>query len=604
MKPFVIILILVSAGFNLSSQNTFDSFHYQGHLSAGNNNLYDKQVEVYFTLYKGVDKDEQVYSETQDVQISDNGYFSSNVGTGNSSLSSTYLYLNEVSWDENASYYLEVIINSIRIEFVRIMSVPFAMVSQKTLQKYALSELTDVDTSGIKENDVLKWDGDLWVPSPDLYYDTIPFADTAFYSIYSGVSKYSDTASVSLTSKDAWLKTGNSGTDPLNNYVGTVDNSDLHFITNGSRRLTILKDGRIGFGTTSPLSDLHLEGDNGFLFEGLHGAGSIPIEGEGTRLMWYSAKSAFRAGTLTSTRSTYWDDSKTGNYSFSVGKDNLAQGDFSASFGELSQSFGSHSMAIGYASVTKASAPYSFAAGHSSQTSGQYSVALGRGNKAIGEASMALGYHTTVRGDYSQAFGFYSEANGNNSTAFGYKAISNNNGSFIFADNSDNNSTSTNVDNQFLVRAAGGTVFYTSSNLSSGVELTPGSGSWSNLSDSLSKKNIIKINDDEILRKIEKINVYEWSYKTEKGIRHIGPMSQSFHKIFGYGSDERHITSVDIDGVNLSGIKALYEKSLRIDSQIDDYKLLLEKYKALQKEKELLEERLIRIEDKLKLDKE
>jgi hypothetical protein len=40
-------------------------------------------------------------------------------------------------------------------------------------------------------------------------------------------------------------------------------------------------------------------------------------------------------------------------------------------------------------------------------------------------------------------------------------------------------------------------------------------------------------------------------------------MAQDFYAAFGVGEDDRHITSIDEDGVALAAIKGLYEKSER-----------------------------------------
>jgi hypothetical protein len=49
-----------------------------------------------------------------------------------------------------------------------------------------------------------------------------------------------------------WNLNGNSGTDPANDYLGTRDNQPLAVRTNGSERLRITTDGKIGVGTTQP----------------------------------------------------------------------------------------------------------------------------------------------------------------------------------------------------------------------------------------------------------------------------------------------------------------------------------------------------------------
>jgi hypothetical protein len=51
----------------------------------------------------------------------------------------------------------------------------------------------------------------------------------------------------------------------------------------------------------------------------------------------------------------------------------------------------------------------------------------------------------------------------------------------------------------------------------------------------------------------------EWSYKTEDGVSHVGPMSEDFYVAFGHGPSEKSISTVDADGVALAAIQGLYE---------------------------------------------
>ena len=122
-------------------------------------------------------------------------------------------------------------------------------------------------------------------------------------------------------------------------------------------------------------------------------------------------------------------------------------------------------------------------------------------------------------------------------------------------------------DNKFIVRSAGGVIFYSDSNLISGVQLFPGAGSWSSLSDSSKKQNIKKIPISSALSKINNINVYEWNYKSQDtSVKHVGPMAQDFHKAFGLGNSNLAITSVDMDGVILLGVQGVNN---RLDSMYE-----------------------------------
>ena len=77
------------------------------------------------------------------------------------------------------------------------------------------------------------------------------------------------------------------------------------------------------------------------------------------------------------------------------------------------------------------------------------------------------------------------------------------------------------------------------------------------------KTAIIPIDGTALLDKVERLPVSEWSYISERGVRHVGPMAQDFYATFEVGEDDRHITTIDEDGVALAAIKTLYAKSER-----------------------------------------
>jgi hypothetical protein len=51
---------------------------------------------------------------------------------------------------------------------------------------------------------------------------------------------------------NTWLLLGNSGTNPANNFLGTIDNVDLVLRTNNTERLRVLANGYVGIGTPTP----------------------------------------------------------------------------------------------------------------------------------------------------------------------------------------------------------------------------------------------------------------------------------------------------------------------------------------------------------------
>ncbi len=74
-----------------------------------------------------------------------------------------------------------------------------------------------------------------------------------------------------------------------------------------------------------------------------------------------------------------------------------------------------------------------------------------------------------------------------------------------------------------------------------------------------------------VLAKVAELPVMTWSYKSEasRGIRHIGPVSQDFVRLFGVGYNDKSIATVDADGVALAAIQGLKQeldkKSARIE---------------------------------------
>ena len=200
--------------------------------------------------------------------------------------------------------------------------------------------------------------------------------------------------------------------------------------------------------------------------------------------------------------------------------------------------------------------------GYHNYAGGQYAaIAGGNYNTANGsDAAVSGGSGNTASGtDAAVAGGYGNTAAGTNSYAAGTSSHANNSGAFVWSDDASGAKTLTStVSNQFLARAAGGFYLYSAANLSTGVRLSPGSGSWSSLSDRAAKTAIEQVDDAGILAKVAALPVSEWSYTAQgSAIRHLGPMAQDFRAAFGLGEDDKHITAIDEEGVALAAIKAL-----------------------------------------------
>jgi hypothetical protein len=131
---------------------------------------------------------------------------------------------------------------------------------------------------------------------------------------------------------------------------------------------------------------LQLGSDGGFYVPGTFGptspADSIPATGPGTRLMWYPAKAAFRAGRVRSisrlnspeNQEEHWNPSNVGNYSVAFGDATKASGTYSMAVGSDSRAEGEGAVAIGN-QVTAAS---------------DYSLTIGKANRANRSADGSL----------------------------------------------------------------------------------------------------------------------------------------------------------------------------------------------------------------------
>ncbi len=272
------------------------------------------------------------------------------------------------------------------------------------------------------------------------------------------------------------------------------------------------------------------------------------------------------------------------------GEHNTASGAFSTISGGSSNVAGEFNAAVGGGSgnvssgdsstiagglANHATDKYSVVGGGDANTAGnnnddlrdaEYStVSGGSRNKAGGLASTVAGgtlnsatgaYATIPGGASNTAAGDYSFAAGRRANV-----QPDHRGTFLFADANDAPFESSTA-NEFAARATGGVRLVTAIDSSgqplAGVRLGAGSGSWETLSDRNAKTNFAPVDRQTILQRLASLPISQWSYKTQPAsIRHIGPMAQDFYAAFGLGTDNRYISTVDIEGVTLAALQGV-----------------------------------------------
>jgi hypothetical protein len=74
------------------------------------------------------------------------------------------------------------------------------------------------------------------------------------------------------------------------------------------------------------------------------------------------------------------------------------------------------------------------------------------------------------------------------------------------------------------------------------------------------KDDFQAIDSHQVLQQVAALPIQTWCYNADtEGNRHIGPVAQDFYAAFGVGVDDRHISTVDADGVALAAIQGLYQ---------------------------------------------
>jgi hypothetical protein len=344
---------------------------------------------------------------------------------------------------------------------------------------------------------------------------------------------------VNLATNHVWLTGGNTATDPATQWLGTTDDTPFEICAGGQRALRIEPAN-----SSYDPPNLVLGHPTNAVADGVYGA---TISGGG----WIS--------------DAPWRNWVGGPFG------TVAGGYFnSADAWTSTVSGGTHNIAGGSSSVV--------GGGGGNAASGTSSVVGG------GSQNTASGASSTVPGGERNA------ATAVFSFAAGHRARAVHPGSFVWGDSTYANVSSTAQD-QFIVRASGGVWLGTTSspsipagrflNTSTGGYLSTG-GVWTNASDRDAKTGFEPVDGAEVLARLVRLPLSVWSYKAEDpAVRHLGPVAQDFHAAFGFGADDRSISTVDASGVALAAIQGLHELVEAQEARIAELEERLEQLEVL-----------------------
>ncbi len=366
------------------------------------------------------------------------------------------------------------------------------------------------------------------------------FSLAASYRLPQGCAKgwipeWTGGAWVCGTKGSFWSLTGNTGTVPSPNYLGTNDNQALELHVNGQRALRLepsadspnLLGGYHGNAITTGVSGATISGGGAASainyitdYFGTVGGGSHNQAGD-------------NAGTVTDHEGA----------TVGGGDSNTASGeDATVSGGFVNNASGIGATVGGGLYNTASGIGATVGGGDENTASGDYSFAAGDGAKATQKGSWV-----------------WSDVSGGSYDPFSYI----NPGGFS---------------NSFNVRATGGVYFVTAiawdGNPTAGMYMSGGGSGWNTYSDPSFKQNFTPVDSQKVLARLAAVPIAYWNYKSQDAtIQHIGPMAPDFNAAFGVGEadkagDLKYINSLDADGVALAAIQGLYQRNQEQAAQI------------------------------------
>jgi hypothetical protein len=220
----------------------------------------------------------------------------------------------------------------------------------------------------------------------------------------------------------------------------------------------------------------------------------------------------------------------------------------------------------GYQNALLTSANYAAICGGRNNTNAASTATIAGGQNNTAQAAadnsfIGAGLQNITTGQFGMIPGGFANSAASQCFAAGRRAKAINSGCFVWADSTDADFATTAI-NQVRMRANGGYFLYSDSGATLGATLAHNATSWGMLCDRNAKKNFAPVDSRQILDKLAGMPLQWWNYKAEAddSTPHLGPMAQDFKAAFYPGRDDKIITTLEFDGVELAAIQGLNQK--------------------------------------------
>ncbi|HTA29887.1 MAG TPA: tail fiber domain-containing protein [Candidatus Cybelea sp.] len=447
-----------------------------------------------------------------------------------------------------------------------------------------------------------------------------------------------------LSSAAFWRTNGNAGANPTNGaFLGTTDNNPLEIHVDGMRALRLEPAvNAVGEGAPNVIGGSSLNSVSSGIFGAtIGGGGCTNYAGLGAYINKVTGDFGTVAGGYSNTVSSPQSTVSGGfnNTASGAGGATVAGGDDNTASGGM---FGLGT--VGGGSLNTASGDWSTVSGgndnqatdfYAAVPGGEYNIAGGYCSFAAGEDAQAGNDNCFVWSDSDEIDGFPSAFSstadnqflihagggvgiGTNGPQAQLHVSSSGGNSFPQAQLDQQNTSGTsrlrftlggNVNQRWDLGATTTEFVIYSGSIGANMILLNSSGltvngTFVSKSDRNVKAGFESVDAKTVLAKVAAMPITRWHYTNDAATPHLGPMAQDFHAAFNLGTDDKHIATVDEEGVALAAIQGLNQKVedqwKEKDLEIARLKAKADKVDYLQKQNESLAARLSELEATVK----